>query len=116
MDDGGGRRENVEVPEFDGDAEAVFLRADPPEFPGAGPEYPNIAAAGNDDEGIGPGSTSARREPSAGRVDHDAGTGGPDDGRAADRSRYARRVWRIGVGARGNRTLRRDVVRGVAKH
>ena len=53
---------NVEVPEFDGDSKAVFLRADPAEFLGAGPEHPHVAAAGNDGEGIGPRSTRARRK------------------------------------------------------
>ena len=43
LDAGGGRRENVKVPELSGGAETVLLRGDAPEYQWPESEYPNIA-------------------------------------------------------------------------
>ena len=83
---------------------------------GQGLADPHLARSGNHGKGPGARNPQARREPGARRGDHHARASGPDDGGAADRGDDARRLRRIGVVARRDRAIRRDVLHRVAEH
>ena len=112
-----GVAQDVEVPESCGDAEAVLLRADAPEYAmgqnldirtSLGPEAMAKALVREIhalDANLAPGEVITMQE----QVDRTTAVqrvGGDD----------ARRVRRIGAGAGRHRTVRRDVVHGVAEH
>src|SRR4029077_8412521 len=117
MDAGGWRGKRFQIPKRSGDTETFFLCAFAPEFlTRGGFVYPNPAKPGNDGDGAGARSACARWQSCPLRGDHAAGTGRSFDFATNGCRNVGWDLRRFGAAPRCHRTLRRYVLRGVAKY
>src|SRR6266446_3389262 len=117
MDAGSWSGKGFQIPERSGNTEPLFLCPSAPEFLGwGGPVHSDATDRGNDGGGAGPRGASTGRESCAVRDDHPAGTAGSLDLAAAGGRNFSWDLRCIGPAPRGHRTVRRDVVCGVAEY